>query len=48
MSYSEPHTLQFDRRAVVNGRSMLRITSQELAGYWIAANQVTTDERGSV
>ncbi|GAA3787885.1 hypothetical protein GCM10022206_29630 [Streptomyces chiangmaiensis] len=48
VSYSEPHTLQFDRRAVVNGRSMLRITSQELAGYWIAANQVTTDERGSV
>lgn len=43
LKYSEPHTLQFDRRAMVNGRSMLRITSEELAGYWIPANQVTTD-----
>ncbi|MFK4116733.1 D-glucuronyl C5-epimerase family protein [Streptomyces longwoodensis] len=45
VSYDEPHTLTFDRRAVVNGRSMIRITSAELAGYWVPANQVTTDGR---
>lgn len=43
LKYSSPHTLQFDRRAIVNGRSMVRVTSEELAGYWIPANQVTTD-----
>ncbi|WP_327315035.1 D-glucuronyl C5-epimerase family protein [Streptomyces sp. NBC_01235] len=43
LKYSKPHTLQFDRRAVVNGRPILRITSEEFAGYWIPANQVTTD-----
>ncbi|MEU9271912.1 D-glucuronyl C5-epimerase family protein [Streptomyces sp. NPDC048251] len=43
LKYSSPHTLQFDRRAVVNGRSMVQVTSEELAGYWIPANQVTTD-----
>ncbi|MFD9435497.1 D-glucuronyl C5-epimerase family protein [Streptomyces sp. NPDC060002] len=43
LKYSSAHTLQFDRRAVVNGRSMLRIASEEFAGYWIPANQVTTD-----
>ncbi|MEH0578793.1 D-glucuronyl C5-epimerase family protein [Streptomyces sp. B21-108] len=43
LKYSEAHTLQFDRRAVVNGRPMVRITSEELAGYWIPATQVTTD-----
>ncbi|MFE2579008.1 D-glucuronyl C5-epimerase family protein [Streptomyces sp. NPDC059378] len=43
LKYSASHTLQFDRRAVVNGRSMVRVTSAELAGYWIPANQVITD-----
>jgi hypothetical protein len=45
VKYSEARSLQFDRRAMVNGRSMLRITSEELAGYWIPANQVVTDGR---
>jgi hypothetical protein len=45
LKYSEAHSLQFDRRSMVNGRSMLRIISEELAGYWIPANQVTTDGR---
>ncbi|SER77497.1 D-glucuronyl C5-epimerase C-terminus [Streptomyces sp. yr375] len=43
LKYTEPRTLQFDRRAVVNGRQMVRITTEEFAGYWIPANQVTTD-----
>ncbi|GGS04816.1 hypothetical protein GCM10010269_49720 [Streptomyces humidus] len=43
LKYPQARTLQFDRRAVVNGRPMVRITSEELAGYWIPANQVTTD-----
>ncbi|MER5193293.1 D-glucuronyl C5-epimerase family protein [Streptomyces sp. NPDC002755] len=43
LKYSAAQTLQFDRRAVVNGRPMLRITSEEFAGYWIPATQVTTD-----
>ncbi|WP_329217307.1 hypothetical protein OG352_14775 [Streptomyces sp. NBC_01485] len=43
LKYPQPRTLQFDRRAVVNGRPMVRITSEEFAGCWIPANQVTTD-----
>ncbi|MGW0874812.1 D-glucuronyl C5-epimerase family protein [Streptomyces sp. NPDC002740] len=43
LKYSAAQTFQFDRRAVVNGRPMLRITSEEFAGYWIPATQVTTD-----
>lgn len=33
LKYSEAHSLQFDRRSMVNGRSMLRIVSEGLAGY---------------
>jgi hypothetical protein len=33
----------FDRRAVVNGRIMVRITAGGLAGYWAPTAQVRTD-----
>ncbi|MDN3294699.1 hypothetical protein QWM81_11655 [Streptomyces ficellus] len=45
MRSSQPYTAQFDRRAVVNGRAMCRISAGELAGYWVPANQVVTDGR---
>ncbi|MGI5480449.1 D-glucuronyl C5-epimerase family protein [Streptomyces lavendofoliae] len=36
---------QFDRRAVVNGRAMCRISAGDLTGQWVPANQVVTDGR---
>ncbi|MEU6488433.1 D-glucuronyl C5-epimerase family protein [Streptomyces sp. NPDC046887] len=35
----------FDRRAVVNGRAMCRISAGAMAGHWVPANQVITDGR---
>ncbi|MGW7366078.1 D-glucuronyl C5-epimerase family protein [Streptomyces sp. NPDC054841] len=45
VTFAQPTAMPFDRRAVVNGRTMLRITAGELAGYWVPASDVLTDGR---
>ncbi|WP_311137192.1 hypothetical protein [Streptomyces sp. I6] len=41
--YATATTAYFDRRSIVNGRAMCRISAGELAGYWVPANQVIAD-----
>ncbi|MFD7615078.1 D-glucuronyl C5-epimerase family protein [Streptomyces sp. NPDC059828] len=41
--YTTEQTATFDRRSVVNGRPMCRISAGEFAGQWVPANQVIAD-----
>ncbi|MFG2760988.1 D-glucuronyl C5-epimerase family protein [Streptomyces wuyuanensis] len=43
LKYATATTAAFDRRSIVNGRAMCRISAGELAGYWVPANQVIAD-----
>ncbi|MFD3439655.1 D-glucuronyl C5-epimerase family protein [Streptomyces sp. NPDC058685] len=43
VAFANPSNAPFDRRAIVNGRPMCQITAGTLTGYWVAANQITTD-----
>ncbi|MFF7205957.1 D-glucuronyl C5-epimerase family protein [Streptomyces sp. NPDC008141] len=45
VKFTKPSNAPFDRRAVVNGRPMVRITAGGLAGYWAPVAQVLTDGR---
>lgn len=46
VSFANPSTAPTDRRAIVNGRPMFRITAGGLTGYWVAANDVTAEGSG--
>ncbi|SDZ37868.1 D-glucuronyl C5-epimerase C-terminus [Micromonospora pattaloongensis] len=43
VSLTRDSAVQFDRRAVIRGRTHLRVTTGAFAGYWIAASAVRTD-----
>ncbi|MFE7129568.1 D-glucuronyl C5-epimerase family protein [Streptomyces sp. NPDC057638] len=45
VSFPKPSNAPFDRRAIVNGRPMIRITAGGLNGYWAPTPQVRTDGR---
>ncbi|MGW7366816.1 D-glucuronyl C5-epimerase family protein [Streptomyces sp. NPDC054841] len=45
VTFAKSSTAPFDRRSLVNGRAMCRITAGGLAGYWVPASDVLTDGR---
>ncbi|WP_326650391.1 D-glucuronyl C5-epimerase family protein [Streptomyces sp. NBC_01750] len=45
VKFAKESNAPFDRRAVVNGRPMVRITAGGLNGYWAPTAQVLTDGR---
>ncbi|MFF3398116.1 D-glucuronyl C5-epimerase family protein [Streptomyces sp. NPDC002659] len=45
VKFASASNAPFDRRAIVNGRPMVRITAGGLTGYWAPTAQVLTDGR---
>ncbi|MEU6707100.1 D-glucuronyl C5-epimerase family protein [Streptomyces wuyuanensis] len=45
VTFAKPSNAPFDRRAIVNGRPMCKITAGALTGYWVWAGDVLTDGR---
>ncbi|MFG3494101.1 D-glucuronyl C5-epimerase family protein [Streptomyces sp. NPDC047928] len=45
VKFASASNAPFDVRAVVNGRTMVRISAGSLTGYWVPAYQVLTDGR---
>ncbi|MFE3655693.1 D-glucuronyl C5-epimerase family protein [Streptomyces sp. NPDC059165] len=45
VTFAKPSSAPFDRRAIVNGRPMCRISTGALTGYWVPAGKVATDGR---
>ncbi|MFD7228099.1 D-glucuronyl C5-epimerase family protein [Streptomyces sp. NPDC059881] len=45
VTFAKPSRAPFDRRSVVNGRPMCRITAGALKGFWVFAGDVVTDGR---
>ncbi|WP_335985981.1 D-glucuronyl C5-epimerase family protein [Glycomyces sp. MUSA5-2] len=43
VTFANPSNAPFDRRAIVNGRSMYRISAGSLTGYWVWAGNVSAD-----
>ncbi|HEY1094484.1 MAG TPA: D-glucuronyl C5-epimerase family protein [Glycomyces sp.] len=45
VSFTNPSNAPFDRRSIVNGRPMYRISGGFLTGYWVWAGDITVDGR---